>query len=641
MNRTIVIILFSICIAAFLLFNLSDSIEGMAKDLLKIERAHVEKELDNFFIPIVDQINTTADRGAGGFLTDLDLNQFNSYFWPFVHRSNSVSSLMLSTIGGKEKMFLELDTMVINRESDPSNEHNARISEWRLDSDRLVLHRSYEADKGYDARSRPWFQRAVEHFDSLRWTDPYTFFTTHDPGITVSRSFRTPFGDTMVVGYDVMLQDISTFTSNMNISENGQVFIITEDERILGLPHSNNYQSKEQRRADVLKNIEEINEPALLSAIKHHAELGGGINPFGFIHADQLWWGSVTPYSLGDVRFTIGVIAPESDFLAEINRSRLLIFSGLAVFIVFILLINAAYQRTQKANHQLQLQQKLLRKERDKANEKQVLVERKNAEIIDSINYAKKIQDAILPPETKLRSTIPDSFVVFMPKDIVAGDFYWFDRIGDEVFFAAADCTGHGVPGAMLSLVCSNKLQRVVKELDCYEPAEILNKVRDIIVGTLGEGDGVMNDGMDISFCRLNLKTNKLCYSGAHNSLYLITEKNGHTEAEIRNENQTHVLLEYKGDKQPIALFDHGKPFTQIEIQLKRGDIIYISTDGYPDQFGGANKRKMMHKRFRQLLLDTSSRPLVEQSEILEKKFKEWQGDEPQVDDVCIIGVRV
>lgn len=641
MNRAILIILASICISVFLLLNLSDSIEGMAKDLLGRETAHTVKRLDNFFEPVIDQVNTTANRGEGGFLTGLTLEQFNSYFWPFVSRSESVSSLMLAELNGQEKMFLQLDTVVLNRESNPATTDNALISEWKYSDGNLTLNRRYRENKGYDSRSRPWFKLAVEYFDSLRWTVPYTFFTTKDPGITVSRSFRTPSNDTMVIGYDVMLQDISKFTSGLDISENGQIFVITDDQRVLGLPHSKNFDTREKRRENVLKPASEISEPAIATALKGHKAIDAGSKTFPFRFNDEQWWGSLTDYSLGDVTLTIGVIAPESDFLAEIQRSRLLILSGLLLFIMFIILINIAYQKSRNANNKLKLQQKLLQKERDIANSHKQQVERKNSEIIDSINYAKKIQDAILPPESKLRATVPDSFVVFMPKDIVAGDFYWFDRIGDEVFFAAADCTGHGVPGAMLSLVCANKLQRVVKELDFYEPAEILNQVRDLIASTLGESDGVMNDGMDISFCRLNLKTKKLCYAGAHNSLYRITEKNGFEEAELRAENETHVLLEYKGDKQPIAMFDHGKPFSQKQIQLKEGDVIYISTDGFPDQFGGKDKRKMMHKRFRQLLLDTSSLPLDDQADILEKEFREWQGNEPQVDDVCIVGVRI
>jgi len=641
MNRTILIILASICISVFLLLNLSESIEGTVKELLTRETAHTEKELDNFFLPIVNQINTTVERGQGGFLSELTLVDFNNYFWPFVSKSNSVSSLMLSELSGKEKMLLQLDTIVLNRESDPNRFGNARISEWRVGTEELVLNRRYEEAKDYDARTRPWFQLAASEFDSLRWTTPYTFFTTKDPGITVSRSFRTPSGDTMIIGYDVMLQDISRFTSNLQISPNGQVFIVTDDDRVLGLPHSENFQTQEQRRSNVLKKPEEISEPALVAALGNHSLSNAGKQTFPFELNNEQWWGSISSYSLGDVNLRIGVIAPESDFLAELKRSRLLILSGLIVFIVFIFLINVAYQRARKANEKLVYQQKLLKKERDKANREQLLVEQKNAEIIDSINYAKKVQDAILPSEDRLRAAIPNSFVVFLPKDIVAGDFYWFDQVGDEVFFAAADCTGHGVPGAMLSLVCSNKLQRVVKELGYTEPAEVLNQVRQIIVETLGDREAVMNDGMDISLCSLNLKTKRLVYAGAHNSLYRVTRKNGYSEDQVREQNETHVLLEYKGDKQPIAMFLHEKPFNQIEIHLDEGDVIYVSTDGYADQFGGKHGRKMMYKKFRQTLLEVSSEPLEQQSEILVDRFEKWKKGEPQVDDVCIVGVKV
>lgn len=641
MSRTILIILASVCVAVFLLLNLSDSIDGTVKDLLARETAHTEKELDNFFHPIIDQVNITVDRGKAGSLSQLNLEQFNGYFWPFVSRSKPVSSLMLSDSKGREKMFLELDSMVMNRESDQVIGGDATISEWRFTKGGLVLNRRFSENLGYDARVRPWFKLAMEHFDSLRWTTPYTFFTTKDPGITVSRSFRTPEGDTLILGFDVMLQDISKFTTGLDISQNGRVFIVTDDNKVLGLPHSDQFQTREQRKASVLKDASEINEPALVAALEAYSnsETGGA---FLFSFDKEFWWGTVTEYSLGDIDLKIGVIAPESDFLGEIKRSRRLILSGLLAFIIFIILVNMAYSRVKMVNDQLSIQKKLVEEERDNANRQQQLVERKNAEIIDSINYAKKIQDAILPPETKLRATIPDSFVVFIPKDIVAGDFYWFDRIGDEVFFAAADCTGHGVPGAMLSLVCSNKLQRVVKELDYMEPAIILDKVRDIIVDTLGGEESVMNDGMDISFCRLNLKTKKLLFAGAHNSLFIVTSKDSEFQSSIlREENETHRVFEFKGDKQPIAMFSHKKPFGQVEIQLNDGDHIYISTDGIADQFGGPDGRKMMYKGFRKALLEVCTLPVQDQSEALVKTFHDWMGDEPQVDDVCIIGLRV
>ena len=264
----------------------------------------------------------------------------------------------------------------------------------------------------------------------------------------------------------------------------------------------------------------------------------------------------------------------------------------------------------------------------------------KNKEIQDSINYARRIQEAILPPEQLIKSHFRESFILYKPKDIVAGDFYWYDKIDDEIYIAAADCTGHGVPGAMVSVVCSNALNRVVNEMKITEPKDILDKVRELVVETFDKSKEDVKDGMDISFCKLNLKTKQLTYAGAHNSLYRVTTiKEKYPEKTIIN--KSHMLLEYKGDKQPIGKFAFSSPFNQIEIQLEADDSIYLSSDGYPDQFGGEKNRKFMYKRFKELILSIKDYNMVDQHKVLDDSFNIWKGDDEQVDDVCVIGIKV
>lgn len=272
--------------------------------------------------------------------------------------------------------------------------------------------------------------------------------------------------------------------------------------------------------------------------------------------------------------------------------------------------------------------------------EQKNLVEEKNKEILDSIKYAKRIQEAILPPIKVVKEYLHDSFILYKPKDIVAGDFYWFETKDDEIFVAAADCTGHGVPGAMVSVVCANSLNRAVNELNLRQPAEILNKTREFVVSNFEKSERQVQDGMDISFCRINLRQRKLIYSGAHNPVYRITGLNGEADDKAMK-GEKHMLLEYRGDKQPIGKFDYAKPFTQTEIALEAGDCLYLSTDGFADQFGGENEKKFMHKHFKQMFLNVHEMPMEKQKSEIDRIFESWKGSIVQIDDVCIIGIRI
>ena len=244
----------------------------------------------------------------------------------------------------------------------------------------------------------------------------------------------------------------------------------------------------------------------------------------------------------------------------------------------------------------------------------------KNREILDSIRYAKRIQTAILPSQKLVR----DCFVLYKPKDVVAGDFYWMERKEDKILFAAADCTGHGVPGAMVSVVCHNGLNRAVREFGLTDPGGILDKTRDIVIKEFEKSEDEVKDGMDIALCCLddmNLK-----YAGANNPLWLIRDGD---------------LMEYKADKQPIGRFDHPSPYTTHALELKKGDAFYIFSDGLVDQFGGPKGRKFMARKFKELLLGIQNLGMEEQKDAIEGSFDEWRGAEEQVDDLCVIGVKV
>lgn len=259
------------------------------------------------------------------------------------------------------------------------------------------------------------------------------------------------------------------------------------------------------------------------------------------------------------------------------------------------------------------------------------IIEEKQKEIVDSINYAKRIQDAILPTNQAIEKVLPEAFVLYKPKDIIAGDFYWMETREKLVLIAAADCTGHGVPGAMVSVVCSGALTRSVKEFGLTNPGKVLDKTTELVLETLDKNHGDVKDGMDISLCNINLNQNVLMYAGANNPLWIFRRNKSDTEPEF---------IEIKADKQPIGKFENRKPFSTQIHEIEPGDCIYMFTDGYADQFGGPKGKKFKYSTLQKLLAGNCHLPVQEQKDIFAKAFDEWKGTYEQTDDVCIIGIK-
>jgi len=302
----------------------------------------------------------------------------------------------------------------------------------------------------------------------------------------------------------------------------------------------------------------------------------------------------------------------KNEEIANQKNKQIILYGGLALVFVFA---GFMYNRF-----------RITKKQKGIIEEQKLMVEEKQKEILDSITYAKRIQKAILPSGKLLNSTLPEHFVLYRPKDIVAGDFYWMEKKGDLIYLAACDCTGHGVPGAMVSVVCNNALNRAVREYGIKEPSKILDQTRELVIAEFEKSDEDVKDGMDISLCSLNLKTNILEWSGANNPLWIIRDL---------------AIMETKPDKQPIGRYLDAKPFSNHHIQLQQGDQIYLFTDGYSDQFGGDKGKKFKLSNLQKLLIELNGQPMNKQSQFLNLKFEEWKGNLEQVDDVCVIGIRI
>jgi tetratricopeptide (TPR) repeat protein/serine phosphatase RsbU (regulator of sigma subunit) len=327
---------------------------------------------------------------------------------------------------------------------------------------------------------------------------------------------------------------------------------------------------------------------------------------------------------------------------ADERKQRIIIWSvegGLILVLVFAAFVFRSLRITRRQKLDIESKSKV--------------IEEKNKDILDSIMYAKRLQDAILPPLSLIKEHLPESFVLYKPKDIVAGDFYWMEVAplnspeggtllsksppsegGEAVLIAAADCTGHGVPGALVSVVCSNALNRTVKEFKITEPGKILDKVRELVLETFEKSESNVQDGMDVSLASITPSEGgiQVQWSGAYNTLWYI--ENG-------------VMKEISADKQPIGKTDNPKPFTTHTITLnppsedREAVSLYLFTDGYADQFGGPKGKKFKYKQLQEKLLAISRQSMEEQKKILEQTLEDWKGDLEQVDDILIIGIRV
>lgn len=247
-------------------------------------------------------------------------------------------------------------------------------------------------------------------------------------------------------------------------------------------------------------------------------------------------------------------------------------------------------------------------------------------ELTDSINYAKRIQKAVLKSRISAKELLPNSFFFYKPKDIISGDFYLAEQEGDKIILGVADCTGHGVPGGIISMICHSSIKRSLRRIGLHDAGKILDETRNLIIETFDGSKDDIQDGMDIALCILDLKTLTVNYAGANINLHY-----------VKNE-KLHIV---KSNKQPVGKHIQMTPFLNHTIQLDKGDLIYLFTDGFSDQFGGEKGKKFKQKQLSQLILSNYQLDLKTQCERIETSFENWKGNYPQVDDVCVVGVKL
>ena len=338
----------------------------------------------------------------------------------------------------------------------------------------------------------------------------------------------------------------------------------------------------------------------------------------------------------------------------ELNKKQIVIYAvlgGLILVLSLVVVIFRSYRLKKKAhevitikneelgqaNEEISAQRDEIEAQRDILSEKNTLLFEQKKGITDSINYAKRIQQAVLPSGNYANNILGDHFILFKPKDIVSGDFYWGTRVNEWLIVTVADCTGHGVPGAFMSMLGVSFLNEIIRKKEITKASEILDNLRESLIEALQQKGqtGEQKDGMDIVLCAINITSNELQFSGANNPLYIIRNSN------LKPLDKKNILEEILPDKQPVGIYQNMKPFTNHVVPLNKGDCIYFCSDGYKDQFGGTKNKKFMAKQLKQLLTDNCLLTMKEQKEVLDTTFENWKGKHEQIDDVTILGLKI
>jgi serine phosphatase RsbU (regulator of sigma subunit) len=650
-----------------MLFNLSQTVEHLSNSIIQSTTEETVRELNSFLDPATGTLKVAREWGGAEMLETLNPVKLNPQFIPVLKNYRQISSMLIANTSGREYMLLREDSTWLNRVVDwhgPAQE--IKRYRWKYDEHLNVLgSESWIDTKKYDPRERPWFTGGLKsRTNELSWTQPYVFFTTKDPGMTVSMNWKSAAdGQTYVIAFDILLIDISAYTSRLGIGKNGKAFILTSDNKIIGLPKDSRLLNTDSLKKFVLSDYSSLAISELTAAVDQWKSNGRAESPFTFSLNKKDWWAGIHQFRLGsDNMFYIGVVVPEEDFMSEVNRTRTVIIAAFLLVLVLTLLVIRGYNQKQKAYALLEIQNKQILQQKEEIEKKsgQIAkqrdkIEEQRNEITASIKYSKRIQTAVMPPENVISAMLPGHFVFFRPKDIVSGDFYWVHKLNRTVYWAAADCTGHGVPGAIMSMIGYNGLNRSIREYGLSHPGEVLDRLNHIIAETFRQDNQVVEenvnqtrirDGMDIALCSFDPEKMIVEYAAANNSLLLV--RNDSDLLEVNGERIEPAisgngfnLFEIKADRQPIGSYDSASGFRNNIIRVESGDALYTFSDGFADQFGGADGKKFMSRNLKSLLLKIHNETMNERLETIDEIFNGWKGNYEQVDDVLIFGVEI
>lgn len=633
-NIILVLIAASVVIMTLMLFKLRSTETNLAHSLTQKFMVTYEHKLTDFFETVGRAILVEKERKQSTSYLSMSEQEVVDYFMPILKNYPQISSIGIANEKSYELDLFSDESEIFTRKVDlNTNENIAQFNQWKKEGDSLYVVKSWDNSLIKLPNERDWHTNAIKKLykNEVTWTAPYIFNTNNEVGLTASIAWENNNKrDITILAFDVTLADLTKFTNLIKTTPNSMTFVVSEKLNYLVLP--NNKTIKNQKEA-LLKSVYEVDIPAINNAFKNWDKNKALLTQtFKFKSNNETWWVSIKPFYLNDSSVMyIGTVIPKQDLIEISNDTRFYIIGGFVVLVLLMLFVLYYSFQNKKINH-------LLKRKHIEISKVNKNIEGKSKEINDSILYAKRIQSAILTSKEKFIENLSNSLLVFLPKDIVAGDFYWYKQKENLVFYAVADCTGHGVPAAMVSVICNHALNTCVNEFGLTNPGEILDKAREIVVDAFNHHGSPIQDGMDISLCVLDKNDvekdgfySSLKWAGANSPLWLIRSiKNNESE-----------LFEYKPNKQPVGKTLDPTSFTTNTISLQKDDSLFIFSDGFSDQFGGEKGKKFMSRQFKDFLLSINNLSMETQQELVLEKFKDWKGDNEQVDDVCVVGVRV
>ncbi len=626
-----VMLLVTTAMAAYTVYDMQSTRRSLQNTFMLRPLESIEHQLKGFFQPITQLSDMAAGHALASHFSVRDTASMNRYFMPLLTSYDQITSIGVADTGGFEYDILwsanEWRTRSVHPSPDGGRYHWGC---WNSTMD-TALGRWSEPMQ-HDPRTRPWHRGALQKDGQYHWTGPYLFNTDAVPGVTLSTLHHGTDGP-FIIALDVTLERVSRFMAQMRIGQQGGAFLLSRDMEPISVDA--------YRPPPFARVVSEVTAAyaALKGQMHHDHHLNVTID-------DQRWCARIRRLDLDPTNHLYAVaVMPETEMMAQVNRTVNVIVVGMLLTMVFTGLLFLLMQRLQKANHRMQ-------ESALQVAEQSSIIAKRNSELQESFNYAKRIQQVMLPEMDRLaKATMNNVMVLYMPKDTVSGDFYWGRLRNGVSYFALADCTGHGVPGAMMSILGLDLLNATVGRDSHSLPENLLYQLRQVLIKRMTSGDVTARDGMDMGLCRLNHHTRTLHYAGAYIPLMIVRSVRSGGQLDVVSDGRarslsptvssnTHHLFVIKGDRMPIGFIenDNRAIFTGHEIRLQPDDSIYMTSDGYADQFGGQDDRKFGQQRLRQTLLSLEQLPGEARRERLSEVIRAYMGEREQVDDICILG---